>query len=124
MPPLCGRHTLPHPASGHLIGESTARPPALRAVCCSPANACPERLGLRSEQRVTGPIATMLKPSKMTTADQIPATRNEGWGFYGTMKGRRQSLAPGDDNRLQSHRLVARGGAHLSRQFVWAAFCG
>ncbi|MHA6833538.1 hypothetical protein [Ralstonia pseudosolanacearum] len=24
----------------------------------------------------------------MTTADQIPATRTEGWGFYGTMKGR------------------------------------
>ncbi|NKA55735.1 hypothetical protein [Ralstonia pseudosolanacearum] len=30
----------------------------------------------------------------MTTPDQIPATRNEGWGFYGTMKGRADEAWP------------------------------
>ncbi|MDO3515291.1 hypothetical protein LG939_24975 (plasmid) [Ralstonia pseudosolanacearum] len=30
----------------------------------------------------------------MTTTDQIPATRNEGWGFYGTMKGRADEAWP------------------------------
>ncbi|APF85485.1 hypothetical protein HI806_01110 [Ralstonia solanacearum] len=30
----------------------------------------------------------------MTTTDQIPTTRNEGWGFYGTMKERAAEAWP------------------------------
>ncbi len=30
----------------------------------------------------------------MNTADPIPATRNEDWGFYGTMKGRAAEAWP------------------------------
>lgn len=43
----------------------------------------------------------------MTTADQMPATRNEGWGFYGTMRERAAEAWPLVMTSLQSHRLVA-----------------
>jgi hypothetical protein len=43
-------------------------------------------LGFSIEQRVTTGVATINpKEPEMTTTNQIPATQNEAWGFWGTM---------------------------------------
>jgi hypothetical protein len=46
----------------------------------------PTTLGFSIEQRVTTGVATINpKEPTMNTTNQIPATQNEDWGFWGTM---------------------------------------
>jgi hypothetical protein len=46
----------------------------------------PRTLGFSIEQRVTTGVATINpKEPTMNTTNQIPATQNEDWGFWGTM---------------------------------------
>jgi hypothetical protein len=52
-------------------------------------------LGFEIEQRVHGLVATHPKESAMTqTTQNLPATRNEGWGFYGTMNEHAEAAWP------------------------------
>jgi len=54
----------------------------------APATRCKKALGLPIEQRVhTGAATIDAKEPTMTTTHAIPATRNEAWGFWGTMEG-------------------------------------
>jgi hypothetical protein len=52
-------------------------------------------LGLPIEQRVhTGAATIDAKEPTMTTTHAIPATRNEAWGFWGTMEGHAPTAWP------------------------------
>ena len=52
-----------------------------------------ESLGFEMAQRVNGVIANTDMEPTMTT-NQIPATQNEAWGFWGTMNDQAQTAWP------------------------------
>ena len=43
-------------------------------------------LGFSRKKRVTSGVETINKETNMSTSTNIPATQNEAWGFWGTMK--------------------------------------
>jgi hypothetical protein len=52
-------------------------------------------LGFPMEQRVHGRVAShTAEPTMCQTTATIPATRNEGWGFFGTMNERAEAAWP------------------------------
>jgi len=95
----------------------------------------PRTLGFSIEQRVTTGVATINpKEPTMNTTNQIPATQNEYWGFWGTMNENAATAWPlamtaisdATNQPLESVRLFldSRHGRHFADDVLNALLIG
>jgi hypothetical protein len=95
----------------------------------------PRTLGFSIEQRVTTGVETINpKEPKMNTTNQIPATQNEDWGFWGTMNEQAAAAWPlamtaisdATNQPLESVRLFldSRHGRHFADDVLNALLIG